>query len=53
VLTLDDALAELAKVIPAGIQALAQRLFTDERLCLAVIAPKGTTRNLETVLRLN
>lgn len=53
VLTLDDALAELNKVTPAGIQALAQRLFTDDRLCLAVIAPKGTTRNLETVLKLN
>ena len=34
---------------PADIQALAQRLFTDDRLCLAVIAPKGTTRNLESV----
>jgi predicted Zn-dependent peptidase len=53
VLTLDDALAELDKVTPEGIQALAQRLFTDENLCLAVIAPKGTTRNLEKVLSLN
>ena len=52
VLTLDDALAELATVTPEGIQALAQRLFRDDRLCLAVIAPKGTTRNLEASLTL-
>jgi predicted Zn-dependent peptidase len=52
VLTLDQALAELAEVTPAGIQALAARLFTDDRLAAAVISPKGTTRSLEKALTL-
>jgi predicted Zn-dependent peptidase len=52
VLTLDEVLEALAKVTPDSIQALAQRLFSDDRLCIAVIAPKGSTRNLETSLRL-
>ena len=37
VLTLDDALTELDEVTPDDIQALAQQLFTDEGLCMAVI----------------
>ena len=53
VLTLDQALAELDKVTPAGIQSLAQRLFTDERLCMAVVAPRATAKGLERVLHLN
>ena len=44
VLTLDEALAELDKVTPEGIQSLAQRLFTDDRLCMAVISPRGTAK---------
>jgi predicted Zn-dependent peptidase len=52
VLTLDEVLDALNTVTPDSIQALAQRLFTDDKLCMAVIAPKGTTRNLETSLRL-
>jgi predicted Zn-dependent peptidase len=53
VLTLDQALAELDKVTPAGIQSLAQRLFTDEKLCMAVISPRGAAKGLEQALRLN
>jgi predicted Zn-dependent peptidase len=53
VLTLDQALAELDKVTPADIQALAQRLFKDDRLCMAVISPRGTAKNVERVLHLN
>ncbi len=52
VLTLDQALAELDKVTPAGIQSLAQRLFTDDRLCMAVVAPGGTAKGVERVLHL-
>ena len=52
VLTLDDALAELAEVTPKDIQALAQRLFTDDKLCLAVISPAGTTKRIEKALSL-
>ena len=51
VLTLDQALAELSEVTPAGIQSLARRLFSDDRLCVAVISPRGTTKSLERVLR--
>ena len=53
VLTLDEALAELAGVTPEGIQSLARRLFADDRLCMAVITPRGTAKSLERVLRLN
>ena len=53
VLTVDQALAELDKVTPAGIQSLAERLFTDDRLCMAVISPRGTAKNVERVLHLN
>jgi predicted Zn-dependent peptidase len=52
VLTLDEALAEVDKVTPERIQALAQRLFRDDRLCVAVIAPPRTTRGLEAALKL-
>ena len=43
VLTVDEALAELDKVTPDGIQKLASRLFSDERLCMAVISPRGSS----------
>ena len=52
VLTLDDALGELAKVTSDDIQALAQRLFRDELMCLAVISKPGSTSGLEKALRL-
>jgi predicted Zn-dependent peptidase len=53
VLTLDEALAELAKVTPESIQALAQELFRDDLLCMAVIAPPNSTAGLEKALNLN
>lgn len=53
VLTLDQALTELNEVTPAGIQALAARLFTTDRLAAAVISPRGTTKSLERVLHLS
>ena len=52
VLSLEDALAGLAAVTPADIQRLADELFRDDRLCLAVITPGGGTRRLEQALRL-
>jgi len=53
VLTLDDALAALDGVSAASIQALAGRLFVDEGMCLAVVAPHGTRApDLEPALRL-
>jgi predicted Zn-dependent peptidase len=52
VLTLDDAISAVAQVTPERIQALAQRLFRDEKLCLAVIAPPRTTAGLESALQL-
>jgi predicted Zn-dependent peptidase len=53
VLTLDDALEELAKVTPDDIQTLAQQLFRDDALCLAVISTPGTTSLLEKGLNLS
>jgi len=53
VLTVDEALAELESVTPERIQALAERLFQDERLCLSVIAPRGTTTNIDKALSLS
>jgi predicted Zn-dependent peptidase len=53
VLTLDDALSELNKVTPESIQALAQQLFRDEALCLAVISTPGSTSGLEKALTLS
>ena len=52
VLTLDEALDELAGVTPEAIQSLAARLFSDDRLCAAVISPRGTTKSLEHALHL-
>jgi predicted Zn-dependent peptidase len=52
VLTLDEALSRLAAVSADDITALAGRLIRDEALCLAVIAPAGTARGLESVLKL-
>ena len=53
VLTLDDALTELNKVTPDDIQALAQRLFRNDQLCLAVISTPDTTSGLEKALTLS
>ena len=53
VLTLDEALAELAEVTPGHIQSLAARLFSDDRLCMAVISPRSGTKSLERVLHFN
>jgi len=53
VLTLDDALAELAEVTPATIQTLAQELIRDEKLCLSVITRPGTGQGCEESLKLN
>src|SRR3954454_4198790 len=50
VLTLDDALTELGKVTPDDVQALAQQLFRDEGLCLAVVSTPDTTSGLEQAL---
>ncbi len=52
VLTVDEALAELQAVTPEQIHTLAGRLFRDELLSLAVIAPAGHGRHLETALHL-
>jgi predicted Zn-dependent peptidase len=52
VLTLDEALAALDAVTPEAIQDLAGRLFSDELLTLAVIAPARHSRGLERALRL-
>ncbi len=53
VLTLDDALGELAKVTVDDVQSLAQRLFRDEGLCLTVISTPNTTSGLEKALTLS
>ncbi len=52
VLTLDEALAAVEAVDAAGIQRLAGRLFRDDALRLAVVAPARHLRGLETHLRL-
>ena len=52
VLTLDEALAALDAVTVEDVQALAGRLFRDEVLTLAVIAPARRSRTLEQALRL-
>jgi hypothetical protein len=52
VLTLDDALGELARVTADDIHSLAQRLFRDDGLCLAVITTPGTAGRLEPALTL-
>jgi predicted Zn-dependent peptidase len=53
VLTLDQALSELAEVTPDRIQTLAQQLFRDDRLCMSVIAPARSASGLEKMLHLN
>jgi hypothetical protein len=50
VLTLDQALGELAKVTPEAIQRLASELFVNDRLCMSVITPPRTTNGLEKAL---
>jgi predicted Zn-dependent peptidase len=52
VLTLDEALAEVAAVSAGDIQRLARELFTDGGLRLAVVAPARHLRGLERRLRL-
>ena len=52
VLTLDEALAAIAAVDPAAIQALAAELFHDDALRMAVVAPARYLRGLERRLRL-
>ena len=52
VMTIDQALAAIAAVDAATIQRLAQELFTDEALRLAVVAPARHTRSLERHLRI-
>lgn len=50
VLTLEEALAAIEVVDAAGVQRLAARLFTDEALRLAAVAPGRHLRGLETLL---
>jgi predicted Zn-dependent peptidase len=50
VLTLDEALTELNKVTVDDVQELAQRLFRDDGLCLAVVSTPDTTSGLEQAL---
>jgi predicted Zn-dependent peptidase len=52
VLTLDEVMEELRGVTAEAIQALAGRLFLDERLCLAVIGPDHASPDLDGILRL-
>lgn len=52
VMTPDEALEAIHGVTSAQVHRLAGRLFQDERLRLAVVAPAGKARNLERSLRL-
>ena len=52
VLTLDEALAEVAAVDAADVQRLAGELVRDDGLRLAVVAPARYLRGLERRLRL-
>jgi predicted Zn-dependent peptidase len=52
VLTPDEALAAIEAVTVADVRTLACRLFHDEALRLAVVAPPGKGRALESTLRL-
>jgi predicted Zn-dependent peptidase len=52
VLTLDEALAAIARVTSADVGRLAGELFRDDRLRLAVVAPGRSLRGLERHLRL-
>jgi predicted Zn-dependent peptidase len=50
--TLDEVMEKLRAVTAEEVQALAGRLFQDERLCLAVIGPDHASPDLEGLLRL-
>ena len=52
VLTLDDALAAIARVTAAEVARLSGQLFRDEALRLAVVAPPRSLRGLDKHLRL-
>jgi predicted Zn-dependent peptidase len=52
VLTLEEALAEVAAVTSADVRRVAGELFTDDGLRLAVVAPAKHARGLERRLRL-
>jgi predicted Zn-dependent peptidase len=52
VLTLDEVMEKLRAVTVEEVRALAGRLFTDERLCLAVIGPDHASPDLDGILRL-
>ncbi len=52
VMTPDEALAAIAAVTAADVRDLAGRLFRDEALRLAVVAPAGRGKALERTLRL-
>jgi predicted Zn-dependent peptidase len=52
VLTVDEALAELAAVTSDQVHALAQRLIRDDLLCLALITPSRGVASVERALRL-
>ena len=52
VLTLDEALEAVAEVTAADIQRVADELFSDDRLRLAVVAPRGHGLGLERAMRL-
>jgi predicted Zn-dependent peptidase len=52
VLTLDEALAAVAAVEAADVRELADRLFVDDGLRLAAVAPGRYLRGLERRLRL-
>jgi predicted Zn-dependent peptidase len=52
VLTLDEALAEVAAVTAADVQRLAERLFVDDGLRLAAVGPARHLRGLDRRLRL-
>jgi hypothetical protein len=52
VLTLEQALESIEGVDPGAIQALAGRLFRDDALRLAAVAPARHLRGLEARLRL-
>ncbi|HYO44400.1 MAG TPA: hypothetical protein VES19_14475, partial [Candidatus Limnocylindrales bacterium] len=52
VYTLDDALAAVEGVRPADVRRLADELFRDDRLRMAVVAPGRHLRGLDKHLRL-
>jgi predicted Zn-dependent peptidase len=52
VLTLEEALAEVAAVAAADVRRVANELFTDDGLRLAVVAPARYSRGLEKRLKL-